>query len=236
MLILPAIDLLGGKCVRLTGGAFGSETVYSDDPVTLAKSFEDVGATWIHVVDLDGAKAGHPVQYDVIAKITAAVSCNVQVGGGLRRLDDVETALAAGADRVVVGSALAADERVAAAFVERFGDKIAAGIDTRNGKVVVHGWTQSSALRGPEFASSLVALNYKTIVHTDVGRDGTLSGLDMDTLRPYLGLKGVNVIVSGGVSGIQDLIELSHAGAAGAIVGKAIYEGRLSLQEAIATI
>jgi phosphoribosylformimino-5-aminoimidazole carboxamide ribotide isomerase len=233
MLIIPAIDLLGGKCVRLTGGAFGSETVYSDDPAATAKSFEDVGAEWIHVVDLDGAKSGRPVQTEVIAKIAAAVKCKVQVGGGLRRLDDVEAALDGGADRVVVGSALAADERVAAAFIERFGDKVAAGIDTKNGKVAVQGWTQTSTLRGPELAASLVAMGCKTIVHTDVGRDGTLKGFDMSAIEPYLELKGVDVIASGGVSGLDDLLLLERAGVAGAIIGKAIYEGRLALADAI---
>jgi phosphoribosylformimino-5-aminoimidazole carboxamide ribotide isomerase len=233
MLIIPAIDLLGGRCVRLTGGAFGSETVYSDDPVATAKSFEDVGAEWIHVVDLDGAKAGRPLQTEVIARIAAAVKCSLQVGGGLRRLDDVESALEAGADRVVVGSALASDVRVAAAFVERFGEKVAAGIDTKNGKVAVQGWTQTSTLWGPEFASTLVELGFKTIVHTDVGRDGTLRGFDMAVLEPYLRLKGARVIASGGVSGLEDLLLLERAGAWGAIVGKAIYEGRLALADAI---
>ncbi len=236
MLIIPAIDLLGGRIVRLTGGAFGSETVYSDDPVATAKSFVDVGAEWIHVVDLDGAKAGRPIQTEVIAKIAAAAKCKLQVGGGLRRLDDVEAALNGGADRVVVGSALAADERVAAAFIERFGDKVAAGIDTKNGKVAVQGWTQTSTIRGPELAASLVAMGCKTIVHTDVGRDGTMSGFDMRVLEPYLELKGVSVIASGGVSGLDDLMLLGRAGVAGAIVGKAIYEGRLALGDAISQL
>ena len=233
MLIIPAIDLLAGKCVRLTGGEFGAATVYSDDPVATAKSFADSGVEWIHVVDLDGAKAGRPVQSDMIKKIAAAVKCNVQVGGGLRRLDDAQTALDSGADRVVVGSALAADERVAAAFIERFGERIAAGIDTRNGKVAVQGWTQTSALRGPEFAQSLVSKGCKTIIHTDVGRDGTMSGVNIEELRPYLSIPGVSVIASGGVSGEQDLAALKAAGVAGAIVGKALYEGRISLDKAV---
>jgi phosphoribosylformimino-5-aminoimidazole carboxamide ribotide isomerase len=234
MLIIPAIDLLGGKCVRLTEGAFGSETVYSEDPVETARTFESQGATWIHVVDLDGAKAGQPMQTDVVARIAGAVRCQVQVGGGLRRLDDVERALATGASRAVVGSALAADERLAAAFVERFGDRIAAGIDTRNGKVAVHGWTATSAIRGPELASSLATMGYKTLVHTDVGRDGTLSGADVSVLEPYLGLEGVEVIASGGIATDADLDGLSRAGVSGAIIGKAIYEGRISLRDALA--
>lgn len=233
MLVIPAIDLLGGRCVRLTEGAFGSETVYSEDPVETARTFERQGATWIHVVDLDGAKAGQPMQTDVVERIVRAVKCNVQVGGGLRRLDDVDRALATGAHRAVVGSALAADERLAAAFVERFGEKIAAGIDTRAGKVAVHGWTATSAIRGPELASSLATIGYKTIVHTDVGRDGTLSGADVSVLEPYLGLDGVAVIASGGIATESDLEGLSRAGVAGAIIGKAIYEGRLSLEASV---
>lgn len=233
MLIIPAIDLLGGKCVRLTGGAFDAATVYSDDPVSTAKSFVDVGAEWIHVVDLDGAKAGAPVQTDVIARIASSVKCKVQVGGGLRRLDDIDAVFNAGVARVVVGSALASDDRVAAAFIERYGDRLAAGIDTKNGKVAVQGWTQTSALRGPELAARLADLGCKTIVHTDVGRDGTLTGLDMGVLEPYLALEGVSVIASGGVSGLDDLLALEGVGVAGAIVGKAIYEGRLNLGDAI---
>jgi phosphoribosylformimino-5-aminoimidazole carboxamide ribotide isomerase len=136
---------------------------------------------------------------------------------------------------VVVGSALASDERVAAAFFERFGDRIAAGIDTRNGKVAVQGWTHTSALRGPEFAQSMVRLGCKTLVYTDVGRDGTMTGPNYEELKQYLEIEGASVYASGGISGEQDLAKLSDAGVAGAIIGKAIYEGRVSLQEAVDT-
>jgi phosphoribosylformimino-5-aminoimidazole carboxamide ribotide isomerase len=233
MLIIPAIDLLGGKCVRLTGGSFENPTVYSDDPVSTARSFADVGASWIHVVDLDGARAGRPVQMETVQRITSAVKCKVQFGGGLRRLDDVESALAAGVHRVVVGSALAADHRVAATFFERFGDRVAAGIDTRNGKVAVQAWAHTSALRGPEFAQSLVDMGCKTIIQTDVGRDGTMSGPNLEELRHYLAIDGVKVIASGGISGSDDLAALHGAGVSGAIIGKAVYEGRIALGEAV---
>lgn len=235
MLIIPAIDLLDGKCVRLTGGSFDNATVYSDDPVSTAQSFADLGVEWIHVVDLDGAKAGHPTQTSLVAEIKRAVKCRVQLGGGLRRLDDVEAALAIGVDRVVMGSALAADVRVAATFFERFGGKIAAGIDTKNGVVAVKGWTQTSAIRGLEFAQSVIDMGCKTIIHTDVGRDGTMSGPNLEELGQYLEIKGADVIASGGVSGAQDLAALSAAGVTGAIIGKAIYEGRVSIMDAVDT-
>ncbi len=235
MLVIPAIDLLDGKCVRLTAGSFDNATFYSDDPVGTAKSFADLGVQWIHVIDLDGAKAGRPVQSEIVAAIKDAVDCKVQLGGGLRRLDDVEAAIGSGVDRVVMGSALADDARFAATVFERFGDKVAAGIDTKGGVVAVKAWTQTSAIRGIEFAQTLVEMGCKTIVQTDVGRDGTLSGPNIDELRQYLNIEGVCVIASGGVSGAQDLAALSQVGVAGVIVGKAIYEGRINLLEAVDT-
>ena len=233
MLIIPAIDLLNGSCVRLTGGSFENATVYSDDPVSTARSFADLGVTWIHVVDLDGAKTGRPMQTDTVKKIVDAVDCNIQLGGGLRRLDDVDAAINAGVERAVVGSALTADMRMAAAFFERFGEKVAASIDTKNGVVAVQGWTQTSTLRGPELAKSLVAVGCKTIIHTDVGRDGTMSGPNLEGLRPYLEVEGVRVVASGGISNEDDLAKLHGAGVAGAIIGKAIYEGRIELGKAV---
>lgn len=233
MLIFPAIDLLGGKCVRMTEGAFGTEKVYSEDPVATAKAFCDEGATWIHVVDLDGAKSGRPLQHALIEEIVKAVTCKVQVGGGLRRLDDVQDALDTGAERAVVGSALATDNRVAAAFVERFQERLVAGIDTRRGNVATQGWTQTSTLRGPELAKMLFDYGCRTVVHTDVGRDGTMTGPNLESLKAYVEIEGLSVVASGGVTSLEDLGDLAKMGVDGAIVGRALYEGRLNLRAAL---
>ena len=233
MLIIPAIDILGGKCVRLTEGVFGSETVYNEDPVAQAKTFEQQGAEWIHVVDLDGARAGRPVNTSVIERIVDSVSAKIQVGGGVRSVGMAKKFLAAGVARVVVGSAMTLGRQTALAFFDAFGEKVAAGIDTRDGMVAVDGWTGISEHEGQAFAVSLAELGCRCIVFTDIDRDGKLEGPNIQAVAQLVEGLDVPVIASGGVSSLDDLAALRDAGAAGAIVGKALYEGRLTLQDAL---
>ena len=232
MLTIPAIDILGGKCVRLTEGVFGSETVYNEDPVSQAKTFEQQGAEWIHVVDLDGAKAGRPVNTSAIERIVGSVGAKIQVGGGVRSVGMAKQFLASGAARVVVGSAMTLGRQTALAFFDAFEDKVAAGIDTRDGKVAVDGWTGTSDHEGLAFAESLVELGCRCVVFTDIARDGKLEGPNVPAVAQMVEALDVPVIASGGVSSLADLAALRGAGAAGAIVGKALYEGRFTLQDA----
>ena len=232
MLIIPAIDILGGKCVRLTEGVFGSETVYNEDPVAQAKTFEDQGAEWIHVVDLDGARAGRPVNTSAIERIVTSAGVKIQVGGGVRSVGMAKQFLAAGVSRVVVGSAMTLGRQTALAFFDAFGEKVAAGIDTREGMVAVDGWTGTSEHEGQAFAISLVELGCRCIVFTDITRDGKLEGPNVLAVAQMVEALEVPVIASGGVSSLDDLAALHRAGAAGAIVGKALYEGRFTLQDA----
>lgn len=234
MLILPAIDLLDGRCVRLTEGVFGSESVYSDDPVETALGFADQGAEWIHVVDLDGARDGSPANLAVIGAVCRATSARVQCGGGVRSVETAGRLFDAGVSRVVVGSALTKGDEVARGFFESFGDRVAAGIDTRNGKVAVSGWAETSMLDGLEFAKSMVALGCKCVVTTEITRDGRLGGPDVEGVSRFVSSLGTKVIASGGVSSLEDVERLKQAGASGTIVGKALYERRFSLPDAIA--
>ena len=236
MLIYPAIDILGGKCVRLTEGDYSQETVYNESPLDQAKSFEAQGAEWIHIVDLDGAREGSPVNRDLIEDICSKVSCKIQVGGGVRTVRIARRFFERGVDRVVVGSALTFASQTAVAFFDAFGDGVAAAIDSRNGKVATSGWTETSDLDDVEFAKRMVELGCKCIIHTDIARDGKLQGPGIESVKRMVDELGVMVIASGGVSSLDDLKALKSAGAAGAIVGKAIYEGKVQLAEAIAQI
>lgn len=234
MLIYPAIDILGGKCVRLTEGVYGSAKVYNEDPVAQALAFQDQGAKWIHIVDLDGAKEGSPVNREMIESICDALSIDVQVGGGVHAVRIARRFFERGVSRVVVGSAMTLGRQTAAAFFDAFGDKVAAAIDTRGGKVAIKGWTETSDLDGREFAKSLEELGCKYVVHTDIASDGKLMGPDVEGIGKMVSALGIPVIASGGVSSLDDLRALKSAGAAGAIIGKALYEGCFTVAEAIA--
>ncbi len=237
MLILPAIDLLGGKCVRLRQGDFAKEKVYSDDPVAVAASLADQGAQWIHVVDLDGAKAGRSQNLSVVQGMTEtkAHSAKIQLGGGLSSAEAIEEAFEAGVTRVILGSALTKSRKFAKQCFE-LGENVIAGIDTKNSMVVVHGWQESLELDGIEFAKSLCDLGCRRIIWTDIATDGMLQGPNLKGLEALVKAVQVPVIASGGVSSLADLTAIASTGAEGAIVGKALYEGRFALSEAIAAV
>ncbi len=236
MLILPAIDIRGGKCVRLTEGDYGREKVYGLDPAEVAASFQAQGAEWLHMVDLDGAKAGRPVNLDVVRAVRAAVDLKIELGGGIRTLQVAEEALEAGVNRVVVGTRLTQDEGAAKAFFEELGERVVAGIDTRNGRVAVQGWTETGDLDGIQFARRMEELGCKRVIFTDIARDGMLAGPNLEAMRAMASALSIPVIASGGVARLDDLPALAETGVEGAIVGKALYEGRFSVSEAIASI
>jgi phosphoribosylformimino-5-aminoimidazole carboxamide ribotide isomerase len=232
MEILPAIDLRGGKCVRLLQGDYDRETVFSDDPPAMARHWESLGAPRLHVVDLDGAKEGAPRNLDVVRDICSAVSIPVQLGGGMRGVRIARQALDAGVDRVIVGTA-ALDPDAAAEFVGALGDRVVAGIDARDGFVAVRGWLDTTEIRAVDLAKKLVALGIRWIVFTDIRSDGMLRGPNIAALRALIEAVDASVIAAGGITTIDDLRAARDAGAAGAIVGRALYTGALDLKEAI---
>lgn len=230
--LYPAIDVRGGRVVRLAKGDYDAETVYGDDPVAVAVSFATAGAPWIHIVDLDAARSGEPVNRPVVAAVAAAVSglARVQTGGGVRTLDDVKALGDGGVERVVMGSAAVADPGLVEQAAEVL--PVAVGLDHRGGELAVHGWTEGSGLRLDDalhrFSSAAA------FVITDIGRDGMLSGPDIDGLAAAAAATEVPVIASGGVASLDDLAALaSIPGLAGIITGKAVYEGRFTVTEAL---
>ena len=237
MLIIPAIDIRGGKCVRLYQGDFDKETVYSDDPCAVAEMWVEQGAEILHVVDLDGAREGSPQNLSLVQKIVGRTGARVQIGGGLRTEADVGRAFQAGAARVVLGTALLANATLADTLVRKYdAGLIVASLDSRNGRVMTCGWTDRTCVDAVDAARRLMASGLCEFVYTDVGRDGTLRGPDLGGLERFLDL-GPKVLASGGVSCVEDIVSLRNLerrGLRGVIVGKALYVGRFSLAEAIA--
>lgn len=240
MYLLPAIDILGGKAVRLAKGDYARVTVYNEDPVEQAKAFEAAGATWLHMVDLDGAKSGNADNIRVVERIMAATSLKVQVGGGIRSLTVIERLVNAGATRCVLGTALVRDPEFAQAAIGRYGDALAAGIDAKGGEVAVSGWVEGSGVKAHDLAAQMGALGYRHLVYTDIARDGMQTGIEENAYVEMARAFGHPVIASGGVADIGDIQRLAQAEAErpgrieGVIAGRAIYEGTLTIEEAIA--
>lgn len=237
--IYPAIDIRGGKCVRLVQGDYNRETVYNDNPLEVAREWERLGGTFIHLVDLDGAKAGHPVNDDIIRSIASAVQVPVQVGGGLRTRADVDRVLSLGVSRVILGTAAIEDRAFTEEVLGTYGDKIAIGLDARNGYVATRGWLETSEVKAEELARELAAKGAETFIFTDISRDGMMQGPNVEAILSLAKSSGRQVIASGGVSTKDDLLKLSsHAkeGIGGAIVGKALYTGSIQLDEAIRAV
>lgn len=232
MLIYPAIDLRGGQVVRLTQGNYDRMTVYADDPVRVARGFAEAGATCLHVVDLDGAKDGGPMNRDIIRELCRQPML-VQAGGGMRTEADAESALALGVDRVVLGTVAVTDFELVKRLVKKHGESIAVGVDARDGLVATHGWRQVSAINGIAFCKRLRDAGVATVIYTDIGRDGGLGGANLSAYEALSGLEGLKVIASGGVSFESEIAALRDLGVYGAILGKALYAGRLELSRAI---
>jgi len=232
MEIIPAIDLRGRRCVRLIQGDYTREVVFSNDPPDMARHWENQGVRRLHVVDLDGAKEGAPRNLEVVRAICDAVSIPVQLGGGIRDVDTARHALEAGVDRVIVGTA-ALDPEAAQAFACELGEKVVAGIDARDGLVAVHGWVDTTEIRALDLAQKLISFGYRWIVFTDIASDGMLHGPNIPALRAMVQSVDASVIASGGIVTLDDLRAARDAGAAGAIVGLALYTGKLNLKEAL---
>lgn len=230
MIVLPAIDLRGGQCVRLHQGDFARETIYGTDPVAMARRWESAGAPLLHVVDLDGAKVGRPMQTALVREIIQAVGVPVQCGGGLRTLVAVENALRDGVSRVVLGTVAVADPGLLLGALERWGpERIVVGVDARDGVVATHGWMETSDTRASVLVRDVASLGVKTVLYTDIARDGTLTRPNYAALSE-IALCGVEVIASGGVASREHLVALaSIPGVTAAIVGRALYTGDLQL-------
>ncbi len=236
MTIYPAIDLRGGRCVRLVEGDFGRETVYGDDPVAVARRWEGAGARWLHVVDLDGARAGTPAQLDLVARIAAAVAIPVQVGGGLRDRRAVESVLAAGVERAIVGTVAVRDPDLCEELCRAFPGRVVVGIDAREGIARVSGWEEGSTARATDLARTVARRGAAAIVYTDIARDGTERGPNVDETAAVARAAQVPVIASGGVGSlahIQSVAARAADGIEGVIVGKALYTGAVSLSDAL---
>ena len=235
MTIYPAIDIKGGRCVRLLQGRADQETVYAENPAAVASEFRAAGSSWVHVVDLDGAFAGEPQNLAIVQAI-AALGMKVQLGGGLRTRAAVERALGLGASRVVIGTRAAESEAFVGELVQAFGDKIAVGIDAKNGQVAVKGWVATADMSALTLAQRMAALGVQTIIHTDIGTDGMLTGPNFAAQRAMLDIGSFSVIASGGVSRREDVVKLAelarrYANLDGVIVGKALYEKRVELPD-----
>lgn len=233
MIILPAIDILGGRCVRLYKGEYGTAEQVAPDPLYTARQFELGGAEYIHMVDLDGAKDGRTVNHDLICTVAKSVNVPVEIGGGIRSIETVRYYLENGLSRVILGSAALKNPELVKESVAEFGDRIAVGIDARDGKVSISGWTEESDTDYIEFARLMEKCGVRNIIFTDIDRDGTLSGANTEMLAKLNAAVGVEITASGGVRDVMDIQRLASLGLYGAIAGKSIYSGTLSLSEAI---
>lgn len=233
MKIFPAIDLKNGKCVRLYQGEFSSSQVVGEDPLQTALKFAVQGAEYLHMVDLDGALSGNVQNLNSINKVIKDVKIPIQLGGGVRSLDTVEMLLEKGLNRVILGTAALNNPLLVKEAVKKFGDKIAIGIDARDGYVAVEGWQKSSKIEYIDFAKQMENIGVKTIIFTDISRDGTLTGPNFEATGKLNDIVSCNIIASGGMKNIEDIKKLVKMNMYGAIIGKALYSGNISLAEAI---
>ena len=233
MIIFPAIDLLGGKAVRLFKGDYKQVTVYSDNPLETAVSFKNAGAEYLHVVDLDGARDGDTANFDTIASLAKNSGLKLEVGGGIRSTETIERYLGAGVFRVILGTAAITEPGFVADSVRRFGDHIAVGVDMKDGLVAIKGWTVVSDKDAFAFGREMDDIGVKTIICTDISKDGVLGGTNLELYRELSAALSLDIIASGGVSTLEDIRSLKTLGLYGAIIGKALYTGGISLSEAI---
>ena len=233
MLILPAIDIRGGQCVRLRQGDYGRETVFGDDPAAMARRWVGQGAAYLHLVDLDGAREGRPVNGDSVRRVVAAAGVPCQVGGGLRSEEHIAEALGWGVARVVLGTRALRDPAWCEKMTRHFPAQIVLGLDARQGKVATAGWLETTEVITTEAARRCAGWPLAALVYTDIGRDGMLEGPDVEGTRALAGVVPFPVIASGGVGSPSDVERLARAGVAGCIIGRALYEGRVDLREAL---
>ena len=235
MIIFPAIDIRGGNCVRLTEGRFDQETVFAHNPAEMALRWQGEGGRFLHVVDLDGAVAGKPVNLHLVEQIVRAVSIPVQLGGGIRTLQTIDEILAVGVNRVILGSVAVKQPELVKEACRLYGDKVVVGIDAKDGLAAVEGWGVSGGVEAEELAKRMAAAGVQRIVYTDISRDGTLSGVNASATASLARAAGIPVIASGGVGSLEDVAALQKAGNGieGVIVGKALYTGDVKLADAL---
>ena len=234
MKIFPAIDLSEGCAVRLLKGDYAQKTVYSDDPVSVAKGFRDAGGEILHLVDLDGAKAGYAAAAEIVAKIAAESGMFVEIGGGIRNAETVKQYLDAGVGRVILGTAALRDRAFLEEMIRLYGEKIAVGVDIKNGNVAVQGWTEDDGVKYTDFLDYLEKIGVATVICTDVSKDGAMQGTNRELYRELAAKYSFKVVASGGVSTLDDIKALAKMDIYGAIVGRALYNGAIDLKEAIA--
>ncbi len=233
MIIYPAIDLYGGQAVRLLKGDYNAMTVYSDDPAAVALDFQAAGATHIHLVDLEGAKDGTTPNLETVKRIIASTGLFTEIGGGIRSMETIDAYLAAGADRVILGTAAVKDPALLRAATAKYGEKIAVGIDIKDGMVAIRGWTETTTRDGFSFCAEMQEAGVSTIICTDISRDGAMMGTNHELYRSLAERFRMNIIASGGVSTIEDIRRLAALDIHGAIIGRAYYTGAIRLAEAI---
>lgn len=236
MFLYPAIDLVGGKAVRLYKGDYARMTVYSEDPVSVAKDFQAAGAQHIHLVDLEGAKSGKPENLETIRKIISETDLFVEVGGGIRTMETVETYLNAGVDRVILGTAAVTNPEFLEAALTKYGEKIAVGVDLKDGYVAIKGWTETSQRTADEFFQYMQRIGVRTCICTDISRDGAMKGTNRELYRQLSGKYAIDLIASGGVSSLEDVQALAAMNLHGAIIGKAYYIGAIDLKKAVEVV
>ncbi len=233
MIIFPAIDIKDGNCVRLYKGEFSTVHKVAENPLETARKFETDGAQWLHMVDLDGAKDAKPKNTEIFCEIAKETSLKVEVGGGIRTLETVESYLSRGISRVILGSVAVRNPELVKTAVKEYGDKIAVGIDAKNGMAAVEGWLDTSEAYYLDLAKAMEQAGVSTIIYTDISKDGTLSGPNLKELAAINEAVSCNIVASGGISNLEDIIALRKLGLYGAICGKSLYQGTLNLKEAI---
>ncbi|WP_370408630.1 1-(5-phosphoribosyl)-5-[(5-phosphoribosylamino)methylideneamino]imidazole-4-carboxamide isomerase [Tenacibaculum dicentrarchi] len=232
MRIIPAIDIIEGKCVRLTKGDYATKKVYNENPIEVAKEFEDNGIEYLHLVDLDGAKSQHIVNYKILEQIASKTNLKIDFGGGLKSDEDLRIAFDNGANQITGGSIAVKNREVFTGWINKYGgDKIILGADCINRKIATHGWLETSEVDVVDFIKQYEQIGVRNTICTDVAKDGMLQGASVDLYKEILSKSGVNLTASGGVSSMADLIELKEIGCEAAILGKAIYEGYITLKE-----
>ena len=233
MEVIPAVDIRGGKCVRFFQGDYDRETVFADDPVDAAVRWAGLGARWLHVVDLDGAKLGEPVNLDIVERIASSTNASVQVGGGVRSIETARRLLSVGADRVLIGTAAIENPEVAREVCERFGpESVIVSVDARDGYVALKGWTETSAVRAIDLVGDLMAVGVLRFMYTDIARDGTLTEPNFSAVQALVP-QAPSLLAAGGISSLGHLKRLASLGVEGAIVGTAVYTGSIDLREAV---
>ena len=233
MQIFPATDILGGKVVRLTKGDYANVKIYADSPAEMAKEFIKAGATNLHMVDLDGAKDGTPVNFDAIKEAAKIKDLFIEVGGGIRDMKRIEDYLSLGVKRVILGTAAVRNYPFVEEAVKKYGDAIAVGVDAKDGLVAVNGWLETTTVNSVEFCKKLRGSGVATVIYTDISKDGMLSGTNLEIYKELSEIKGLDIVASGGITFIDEIKTLADMGIYGAIVGKAVYEGKLDLKEVL---